>query len=64
MTNKEIEATPPPGKMVEVKGHDLHVYTEGEGDITIVFLSGAGTSARVLDFNLSGLNCPLNIELL
>lgn len=35
--------------MVEVKGHDLHVYTEGEGDITIVFLSGAGTSARVLD---------------
>jgi len=28
----------------------MHVYSEGDGENTIVFLSGAGTSAPVLDF--------------
>ena len=47
---KEIASTPPPGKMVDVNGHAMHVYSEGDGEKTIVFLSGAGTSAPVLDF--------------
>jgi pimeloyl-ACP methyl ester carboxylesterase len=47
---KEIASTPPPGKMVDVNGHAMHVYSEGEGEQTIVFLSGSGTSAPVLDF--------------
>lgn len=47
---KEIASTPPPGKMVDVDGHAMHVYTEGEGEQTIVFLSGSGTSAPTLDF--------------
>lgn len=30
----------PPGQMVEVNGHKMHVYTEGEGEHTIVLMSG------------------------
>lgn len=40
----------PNGNMVEVNGHDIHVYTEGEGDIPLVFMSGGGTSSPVFDF--------------
>ncbi|MCZ2259538.1 alpha/beta fold hydrolase [Sporosarcina sp. G11-34] len=47
---KELALTPPPGKMVDVDGHAMHVYSEGDGAQTIVFLSGAGTSAPMLDF--------------
>lgn len=38
------------GQMVEVNGHSLHVYTEGEGEVTLVFMAGGGTSSPVLDF--------------
>jgi pimeloyl-ACP methyl ester carboxylesterase len=41
---------PPPGQMVTVNGHRLHVYSEGSGEPTLVFLAGSGTSAPVLDF--------------
>lgn len=45
---------PPPGQMVAVGDHKLHVYSEGErsveGPLTLVFLSGSGTSAPTLDF--------------
>ncbi|MER2089433.1 MAG: alpha/beta hydrolase [Sporosarcina sp.] len=47
---KEIASTPAPGILIEVDGHSMHVYTEGDGEHTIVFLSGAGTSAPMLDF--------------
>ena len=40
----------PLGTMVEVDGHNMCVYTEGEGDHTIVFLSGSGTASPILDF--------------
>lgn len=46
----EKKENPPIGEIVEVNGHDMHVYTEGQGDQTIVFLSGGGTSAPTLDF--------------
>lgn len=38
------------GKIVEVNGHNMSVYTEGEGDKTLVFLSGGGTCSPILDF--------------
>ncbi len=38
------------GKLVEVNGHNMSVYTEGEGDKTLVFLSGSGTCSPILDF--------------
>ncbi|MFA5636075.1 MAG: hypothetical protein WC977_09225, partial [Anaerovoracaceae bacterium] len=39
----------PNGQIVEVNGHSMHVYTEGESDITLVFMSGGGTCSPVLD---------------
>jgi len=47
---KEDERMDPTGKMVEVNGHQMHVHTEGSGEETLVFMSGGGTSAPVLDF--------------
>lgn len=40
----------PLGTLVEVDGHHMCVYTEGEGDKTLVFLSGGGTCSPILDF--------------
>ncbi|UJL46785.1 alpha/beta hydrolase [Virgibacillus sp. NKC19-16] len=57
-TAKEIKNTPHPGQMVTVNGHDMHVYTQGKSDTTIVFMAGGGTSSPTLDFK------PLWSELL
>lgn len=46
----EANQYPPLGQLVEVNGHNMHVYTEGEGSTTLVFMSGAGTSSPTLDF--------------
>lgn len=40
----------PLGQMVNVDGHDMCVFTSGEGDHTLLFLSGSGTAAPILDF--------------
>lgn len=40
----------PLGKMVEVNGHNVHIYEEGEGKKTLLFMSGGGTSSPTLDF--------------
>jgi hypothetical protein len=47
---KEAKEYLPPGRIVEVNDKKLHVYTEGEGDITLVFMAGHGTSNPTLDF--------------
>ena len=47
--NKELYETPL-GQLVEVDGHNMSIYTEGEGDHTLVFLSGWGTPSPILDF--------------
>ena len=47
--NQELYNTPL-GQLVEVDGHNMSIYTEGEGGHTIVFLSGWGTSSPILDF--------------
>jgi pimeloyl-ACP methyl ester carboxylesterase len=49
-TPREEAAYPPPGEMVAVGSHRLHVYAEGEGELTLVFLAGSGTTAPTLDF--------------
>src|SRR5690554_6081091 len=46
----EEAAYPPPGQLAPVNDHRLHVYGEGEGPVTLVFLAGSGTSAPTLDF--------------
>lgn len=40
----------PIGQLVEVDGHNMCVYSEGEGKHTLLFLSGSGTPAPILDF--------------
>ena len=48
--NKEKEFKSPIGKLVEVDGNQMSVYVEGNGDKTIVFMSGGGTCSPILDF--------------
>lgn len=38
------------GNSVNVGGNNMNVYTEGDGDVTLVFMSGGGTCSPVLDF--------------
>lgn len=47
---KEAELRSALGQMVEVDGHNMSVYIEGTGDMTIVFMSGGGTCSPILDF--------------
>lgn len=48
--NNESELRAPLGKIVEVDGHNMSVYTEGEWETTLVFMSGGGTCSPILDF--------------
>ena len=48
--NREKVLRTPLGKLVEVDGHEMSVYVEGNGDKTIVFMSGGGTCSPILDF--------------
>jgi len=45
---------PPLGKMVNVGGDSMHVYFDGQGDKTLVFMSGHGTACPTLDFKPLG----------
>ncbi len=47
---KESAFLSPLGQIVEVDGHHMSVYVEGEGETTLVFMSGGGTSSPILDF--------------
>ncbi len=53
LVRQEKEKYPPPGDVVEVsEGANLHVKALGEGDATLVFLAGLGTSSPVYDFKV------------
>ena len=47
---EEKELYPAPGELLDVDGGQLHIYTEGEGDDTLVFMAGLGTSSPFYDF--------------
>ncbi len=47
---KESALRSPLGQMVEVDGYKMSVYIEGEGEATLVFMSGGGTCCPILDF--------------
>ncbi|HZK34084.1 MAG TPA: alpha/beta hydrolase [Bacillota bacterium] len=47
---KEASLFKPLGQLVKVNGNNMSVYTEGDGDNTLVFMSGGGTSSPILDF--------------
>jgi pimeloyl-ACP methyl ester carboxylesterase len=48
--SEEKSAFPPPGKMIQVNGHQIHVYIEGKGEQTLVFIAGGGTSSPTLNY--------------
>lgn len=50
MLKQEEDIVKPIGQMIEVDGHKMCVYTEGDGDKTLVFMSGSGTTSPILDF--------------
>ena len=54
LVEQEKEAYPAPGTLVEVndRGDKLHVYAEGEGSKTLVFMAGHGTASPVYDFKV------------
>ncbi len=48
--NKEKDLLNPLGEMVQVDGAEMCVYSEGQGEKTLVFMSGSGTCSPILDF--------------
>ena len=49
-SSREKDLLTPLGELVEVNGHKMSVYTEGDGYKTLVFMSGSGTCSPILDF--------------
>ena len=47
---KEAEFLSPLGEVVQVDGNNMSVYTEGDSETTLIFMSGGGTSSPILDF--------------
>lgn len=46
---KELKK-PAPGKLVTVNEYNMHVFIEGQGEKTFVFMSGSGTACPTFDF--------------
>ncbi len=46
----EEECYKPVGKLVDVNSHQVHMVQKGEGNLTIVFLTGSGTPCAYTDF--------------
>ncbi|WP_246168653.1 alpha/beta fold hydrolase [Paenibacillus antarcticus] len=49
---KDMKEMLPPGQMIEVNGHQMHIYASGkkEGEYTTVLTSGSGTTSPFADF--------------
>lgn len=48
--HREASLREPLGQLVDVNGHQMSLYAEGQGDTTLVFMSGGGTCSPILDF--------------
>lgn len=44
-TTREARLYPPPGRLIDVGGHRLHMYCAGQGTPTVVFDAGLGDSS-------------------
>lgn len=47
--NKESKILTPPGNLVKVNNKNLHIYAEGDGNITCVFMPGLGNVAPIVE---------------
>lgn len=54
LVEAEKAAYPPPGQNIDVDGSEdsLHLYAEGQGEPTLVFLAGFGTRSPFYDFKI------------
>ncbi|WP_432402166.1 alpha/beta hydrolase [Wukongibacter sp. M2B1] len=50
MMNKETQGFIPKGELYNINSHDMHLYSTGKGDTTVVFISGSGTPCAFTDF--------------
>ena len=41
-TSRELRATPPPGKLVDIGGYRLHIWCTGSGEPAVVLDTGLG----------------------
>ncbi|MDQ0171611.1 alpha/beta fold hydrolase [Paenibacillus tundrae] len=49
-TRKDLNNFTPPGKLYKVHGENMHLYTGGQGDVTVVMASGWGTANPYVDY--------------
>ncbi|MGF7059883.1 alpha/beta fold hydrolase [Brassicibacter mesophilus] len=40
----------PPGQIINIDGHDMHIYSKGEGKATVVFASGWGIPCPYVEY--------------
>lgn len=50
MSNYEKNQYDPPGKLIEVNNHKIHIYSKGNGTPTVVFTTGSGTPCAYTDY--------------
>ncbi|MBP1990029.1 alpha/beta hydrolase [Paenibacillus eucommiae] len=50
-TSQDLKSYTPSGKLYNVNGKNMHVYTGGQGDVTVVLASGWGTANPYVDFS-------------
>jgi len=51
-STQDMKSYTAPGKMYEVSGRNMHLYTTGRGNATVVLASGWGTPNPYVDFSL------------
>ena len=49
-SRQDLKSYTPSGKLYNVNGQRMHLYTAGQGDVTVVFASGWGTANPYVDF--------------
>ncbi|TKH45879.1 alpha/beta hydrolase [Paenibacillus terrae] len=50
-TRQDLKSYTPSGKLYNVNGHNMHLYTGGQGKVTVVLASGWGTANPYVDFS-------------
>jgi pimeloyl-ACP methyl ester carboxylesterase len=48
---RDLKNYPAPGKIIKIDGHEMHIYSEGQGSETIVFVSGWGIECPFVEYS-------------
>ncbi|MEN6313864.1 MAG: alpha/beta hydrolase [Clostridiaceae bacterium] len=49
--SQDLKSYPAPGKIINVDGHDMHIYIEGQGTETVVFAAGWGIECPYVEYS-------------